>query len=208
MIELGGCDENGYREILLVSQLEDAPAGTLIQWFIDGQPFGSPMPPGEYTGKVPGDGEVHQIELHIVGFEGGADVERVTFPSCDRESVEADIREIQFSDECDDEGNRQIRLVPHISPAEAAESAVVQWYIDGTPIGQPGPAEPYVGSMPGDGQVHTVELHVLRPDGVEPVTQQFEIPGCSPTSAVGAEIASNPEARLETHREVEEGVHE
>ena len=44
MIEFGGCDENGYREIRLVSALEDAPKGTLIQWYIDGQPFGHPMP--------------------------------------------------------------------------------------------------------------------------------------------------------------------
>lgn len=118
MIEFGGCDENGYREIRLVSALEDAPKGTLIQWYIDGQPFGHPMPPGDYIAKVPGDGQAHYIELHVVGYEGGADAERVKFPSCERETVEADIRAIQFSDDCDEEGNRQIRLVPQIAPAD------------------------------------------------------------------------------------------
>ena len=178
MIEFGGCDENGYREIRLVSELEDAPEGTLVQWYLDGQPYGSPVPPGEIRGKVPGDGQVHYLELHIVGYEGGADGERVKFPSCERDTVEADIRHVRFADECDEEGNRAIQLVPQIAPAEEAERVVVQWYIDGEPVGQPGPPEPLVDKMPGDGKTHLAELRVLQPENARGDTEQFVLPAC------------------------------
>ena len=184
MIEFGGCDENGYRSIRLVSELDDAPEGTLIQWYLDGQPFGAPMLPGAYVAKVPGDGQVHYIELHIVGYERGGDAERVKFPSCERETVEADIRHIQFLD-CDEVGNRPIRLVPQIAPADAAPNVVVQWYIDGKPIGQPGPPAPLVDTMPADGKVHGAELRVLEPENGRGDSEEFELPACDQEEVVG-----------------------
>ena len=65
-VALGGCDKEGFRNLRLVSVVEPSSPNDQIQWYLDGRPFGPIMAPGEYQGKVPGDGEVHQLSLiHI-----------------------------------------------------------------------------------------------------------------------------------------------
>ena len=62
-IEFGPCDDEGYRDIHLVSELIPSTPEDMIQWIVDGVPFGPVQPPGTHVGRVLGDGETHSLEL-------------------------------------------------------------------------------------------------------------------------------------------------
>ena len=82
-VALGGCDSEGNRVLRLVSVVEPPSPNDQIQWYVDGQPFGPAMAPGKYDGKVPGDGEMHLLELRVLSPEGVAgDRAEIKFPLC------------------------------------------------------------------------------------------------------------------------------
>lgn len=60
------------------------------------------MAPGEYEGKVPGDREIHLLELRVLSPEGVAgDRVEINFPLCSQNLV-GHIRSVDFVERQDD----------------------------------------------------------------------------------------------------------
>lgn len=60
------------------------------------------MAPGEYEGKVPGDREIHLLELRVLSPEGVAgDRAEINFPLCSQNLV-GHIRSVDFVERQDD----------------------------------------------------------------------------------------------------------
>ena len=173
-VALGGCDDEGNRTLRLVSVVEPSSPSDQIQWYVDGQPFGPAMAPGKYDGKVPGDGEMHLLELRVLSPEGVAgDRAEIKFPLCSQNLV-GHIRSVDFAERQDD-GGLPIRLVSTMEPE--GTQATVQWLIDGEPVGDAVPAGVHTTSVEVAGGVHQVELRILEPEGAQGDLEEVEFPG-------------------------------
>ena len=173
-VALGGCDADGNRTLRLVSVVEPSSPDDQIQWYVDGQPFGPAMAPGRYEGKVPGDGDVHLLELRVLSPEGvpGDQVE-MKFPLCSQNAV-GHIRSVDFADRQDD-GSLPIRLVSKMEPSGL--EATVQWLIDGELLDGPVPAGVHATKIKLPGGVRQIELRVLEPEGAQGDLEEVEFPG-------------------------------
>ena len=150
-----------------------------MQWYIDGQPVGQPGPPEPLVDRMPGDGQVHTAELRVLQPEDATgDSEQFEIPACDSEPIIVKIKDIDFAD-CDGEGKRPLRVLAQLEPS-GASGVVVQWYLDGKPVGQPGPVEPLLSELAGDGGVHSIEVKVVQPSNGVGDSQQFQVPDCEP----------------------------
>lgn len=185
-VEVGGCDDEGFVPLVLTPEIipEEATGSVLVQWFVDGEPFGSPGIAAPFAGTVPGNGAIHLIELVVVQPEGstGGAVE-VFVEQCEGDTVAVDITTLALG-ECDADGNVELSGVAEISPAEAADGAVVQLLIDGQPVGLPGPIGEFTASVPGDGAVHTVTIRVIEPEGALGGTETFDVETCTPSETL------------------------
>lgn len=172
-IAMGGCDENGNRKIRLVSALTPSTPSDLIQWYIDGEPFGPAMPPGPYTRTVPGDGQTHSIELRVISpANATGDSTSMVFPECACDPV-ATIGAIDFGQE-DEQGRLPIRLTSHLEGGNGDE--LVQWSMNGVPLGGQTAAGAFVHAIPSDGRSHSFSVQVVSPRSTPADTQSIELP--------------------------------
>ena len=104
------------------------------------------------------------------------------------------IQRVSFSD-CDAAGNREVRVVPGLVPADARD-VIVQWYLDGEPVGPAGTPSPFFGSFPADGRSHLVEVRTLTPPGATGASEEVEVADCA--TVVGDVRTVEPARVLDT----------
>ncbi len=196
-VALGGCDEEGNRVLRMVSVLEPSSPSDKIQWVLDGEPLGSPMSPGELSVKVPGDGQVHLLELRVLSPSGvDGDRAEIKFPLCSSQVV-GHIRSVDFAERQDD-GSIPVRLISKVEP-EGTE-ATVQWHVDGEPIEGPVSAGTLTTSISLAGGIHSFELKVIEPEGAKGDIEEVEVPGVQVNARIAvAEFSEGdeiPEPRM------------
>jgi hypothetical protein len=185
-IDFGACDDEGLRPIRLTSDVRPAGTESAVQWLIDGRPVGDPVPPGVFVSSIRADGSDHQVELVVVRPEGATgSTQSIEIPSCRKVRVE--ISAVDLGD-CDDEGTRPVRMTSVVVPADTEEEVEVQWLVDGAVVVDRAAIGSAVGRVTGDGEVHTVEVRVLRPEGASGDQERIEIPHCERSRS--AEIVS------------------
>lgn len=181
-IAIGPCDGDGNRSLRLVSVVSPSGPDDLVQWYIDGEPFGPAMKPGPYTGKVPGDGETHLIELKVISpADAKGDTAELVFPACEDQTVAARISGIDLG-RVDDDGMVPIRLSGTVRPDET--DARVQWLFDGQPLGPVVPVGSHVDKVEADGQSHEVRLEVVAPENGTPDTETIDLPEPPATATI------------------------
>ncbi len=104
------------------------------------------------------------------------------------------IQRVSFSD-CDAEGNREVRVAPRLVPADARD-VIVQWYLDGEPVGPTRTPSPFFGSLPSDGRSHLVEVRTLTPAGATGASEEVTVAVCA--TAVGDVRTVEPARMLDT----------